>query len=104
MSRSNTNYHNVCRIRDGECASWYHARVGRHIPERTWETRRGIVVRKKRFPNHSWKSWCSGPPSSIRKQWRRQIRAKYADLMRRDQDLVLFDAQKWSSGQYQYWS
>lgn len=53
---------------------------------RTWQSRRGLEERKRRFPEWSPKTWHNGPPKKVKKMWRRKIRAKYRQEMRRNGD------------------
>jgi len=115
MSRSNTNYYNLCHkwgeiANDGYCD--FHRPTGRWravghkcVPPREYVTRRGPVKRKPRFPQWTWKSWCSGPPRNIKRDWRRMIRARYkAEMLRHSDDPELFAGEKWLAGQYGWWS
>jgi hypothetical protein len=109
MSRSNTNYYNVCDRPIGE--SGY---CERHSPARSWQprkvcippgefwTRRGLVRRESRY-QHGWKRHCSGPPRAMKRAWQRQLRAKYVAEFRREGE-ILFDGGKWLAGQYSRWS
>lgn len=107
MSLSNTHYYNICDgpfDENGLCDRGWHLRRRRCIPEGAWESRRGLVVRKKRF-QQGWKRWVSGPPKWVKQNWNRQLRAKYTTQLRRDpEDPVLFDGQKWLAGRYEYWA
>lgn len=113
MSRSNTHYYNLCIDEigeDGYCdrhrprGRWTPA--AKCIPPGKFLTRRGLVVRKPRYPKRcTWKSWCQGPPHSIKRIWERKIRSKYrAEMVKRPDDPELFDAGKWLAGQYEWWS
>ena len=80
MSRSNHNYYNICSIMTedgGEC--WWHSvgkSHGKCYRGRTFQTRRGPVERKMRFPDWSVKSTYGAPPSYIKKIWIGEARAK----------------------------
>jgi hypothetical protein len=112
MSRSRNHcYYTVCENvgKDGYC-DWhreYPSGVNdRHgcIPERVWMSRRGLVVREKRFKD-TWKCWCSGPPVSIKRLWQRKIRAMCRQEMRhRPYDPELTDSQKLLAGWYGWWA
>ena len=115
MSRSNTNYYNLCHKwgeidADGYCdfhrpASKLRGPQHKCIPPHKWVSRRGIEERKLRFPKWTWKSWCSGPPRDVKRAWRRMIRAVYrAEMARRPDDPELFAGEKWLAGQYGWWS
>lgn len=109
MSRSNTNYYNVCDDpldESGRC-KWHQdsrwSRVNRNcIPpgvffsRRTWE-------RKKRFPNYGWKRYCPGPPQTIKRLWQRRLRAQMKrEILRYGE--VMIDAERKLAGWYGWWS
>lgn len=96
MSRSNTNYYNLCHRwgeigEDGYCDFHRGYAHQRCIPPGKYLCRRGFVVRKPRFPVGSAKSWHNGPPASMKRIWSKQIRARYqAELARRPDEPELF--------------
>lgn len=111
MSRSNTHYYNLCsgwnRVLgsrevgdDGYCdyhrpGRYWPGRGSKCIPDREYETRRGMFRRKRRFPKWAIGSWHSTPPADVKKGWKRRLRAMYrAELVRRPDDPELFDGEK----------
>jgi hypothetical protein len=109
MSRSNTNYYNVCDDpidETGHC-EWHqeYSWLGRQrkcIPPGKFFSRRPWV-RKKRFPDWGWKRHCPGPPRSFKRLWQRKLRTMQRDELRKTGD-VLLDADKMLIGWYGYWS
>lgn len=105
MSRSNTNYYNVCDHEPSR-SGWIHTRCeyGRHcIPVKKFATRRGIVERKKRFPEWSWKSHCPNPPRAIKRAWQQRLRAQMKREIARYGE-VMVDADVKLIGWYGWWS
>jgi hypothetical protein len=118
MSRSNTHYWNLCSWweeigEDGYCK---HHRPffmdGKQlwgsgepcIPPGKFETRRGLVKRRPRFPKRSVKSWHQPPPLATKKLWRRWIRSKYgAEMKRHPSDPELFGYNKAFAGKLWSW-
>lgn len=110
MSRSNTNYYNLCHWwkeigEDGYC-DHHRGWKGKCIPPGEYETRRGMVVRKPRFPaGWTWKSYSSGPPRDVKQIWQGIIRARHrAAIALNPDDPELFDSERWLAGQYSWWS
>jgi hypothetical protein len=68
VSRSNTNYYNICPWHDevGEdayCDIHCNYSASPCLVPREFLSRRGVVRRQRRFLKHFKKSWHSGPPS-----------------------------------------
>ncbi len=113
MSRSNTHYYNLCNTEigpDGLCVYCRRRSIRRQggngkghcIGPNTYMSRRGLVVRKNRFPNWGWKRYGRNPPKSIKQIWNRQARHEQDSELRRTGD-ILFDSHKWLGGMYGWW-
>lgn len=117
MARSNTNYYNLCPWpvgEDGYC--WWHRPSDNHpndlfftegdcVGQGWYYGRRGLVWRKRRFPEWSWKKWVKGPPRSIKRLWRRKVRGLYkAEIRRQIDDPVFGDHEKLLTGMYGWWA
>lgn len=85
MSRSNTNYYNICKRDEvtGKCVrdGMFHRSC---YFEGEYVTRRGVFRRKRRFPEWSVKSYHSTPPVSIKQCWIKRARAKQQHEMRKE--------------------
>lgn len=95
MSKSNTNYYNLCSRGEigegGYCdfhrPGWWKGRQAKCIPSREYLTRRGVVQRKPRYAKWSRKSWHSGPPAWWWRAEHRRARAKQkAEFLRCPED------------------
>lgn len=107
MARSNTNYYNLCHKwgeigEDGYCdfhrPSRFWRMGGECIPPGKFIGRRGVVIRRNRFPGWSQKSWHKGPPADLKRIWVRKLRAAYrAELSRHREDPEMVDGKKYYS-------
>lgn len=118
MSRSNTNYYNLCVGapgfwdavgEDGFCGLHRpHGRWqprGKCIPPAEYMTRRGIVKRTPRHPWHSWKSHCHNPPHDMKRYWNKRLRAQARrEMAARPDDPQLWPWQKALAEMYQNWT
>ena len=105
MSRSNTNYYNICTepvAREDRCDAGL-SLSRRHIPPGQYLTRRGVFIRKPRFP-FGWKKYAWNPPKYIKRYWNKQLRQSVRlELIHHPEDPILTPWQKWLAGKYEYW-